>query len=317
MADDPYGPLKLFCGTAHPQLGEEIARHLGIPVSRALITRFADGEIYVRYEENARGVDAFVVQPTCHPVNENLMELLVMVDALRRASAGRITAVIPYYGYARKDKKDAPREPITGRLVADLLSTAGVDRVLTVDLHAGQIEGFFTIPVDHLRAMPLFADYLREKALDAGVVVAADDGAVKRSKQLADRLDLPLAIIFQRRVGKDVKEPVQIVGEVEGRTPVMIEDIIDTAGTLAGAVDVLMRHGARPEVYICATHPVLAGPAVERLSREEIREVIVTNTIPVPPDKRLPKMTVLSAAPLLAEAIRRIHLNQSVSMLFT
>ncbi len=317
MPDDAYGPLKLFCGTAHPQLGEEIARHLGVPLGRALITRFADGEIYVRYEENARGVDAFVLQPTCHPVNENLMELLIMVDALRRASAGRITAVIPYYGYARKDKKDAPREPITGRLVADLLSTAGVDRVLTVDLHAGQIEGFFTIPVDHLRAMPLFADYLREKALERGVVVAADDGAVKRSKQLADRLDLPLAIIFQRRVGKDVKEPVQIVGEVDGRTPVMIEDIIDTAGTLTGAVDVLMRHGARPEVYICATHPVLAGPAVERLSREEIREVIVTNTIPVLPDKRLPKMTVLSAAPLLAEAIRRIHLNQSVSMLFT
>jgi ribose-phosphate pyrophosphokinase len=317
MADDTYGPLKLFSGTAHPSLGEEIASYLGIPVSRAMITRFADGEIYVRFEENARGVDAFVVQPTCHPVNENLMELLIMVDALRRASAGRITAVIPYYGYARKDKKDAPREPITGRLVADLLSTAGVDRVLTVDLHAGQIEGFFTIPVDHLRAMPLFADYLREKSLQAGVVVAADDGAVKRSKQLADRLDLPLAIIFQRRVGKDVKEPVQIVGEVEGRTPVMIEDIIDTAGTLTGAVDVLLRHGARPEVYICATHPVLAGPAVERLSREEIREVIVTNTIPLRPDKRLPKMTVLSAAPLLAEAIRRIHLNQSVSMLFT
>ena len=317
MSDDAYGPLKLFCGTAHPQLGAEIAGYLGVPVSRALITRFADGEIYVRYEENARGVDAFVVQPTCHPVNENLMELLIMVDALRRASAGRITAVIPDYGYARKDKKDAPREPITGRLVADLLSTAGVDRVLTMDLHAGQIEGFFTIPVDHLRAMPLFADYLREKGLEAGVVVAADDGAVKRSKQLADRLDLPLAIIFQRRVGKDVKEPVQIVGEVEGRTPVMIEDIIDTAGTLAGAVEVLMRHGARPEVYVCATHPVLAGPAVERLSRTEIREVIVTNTIPVPPDRRLPKMTVLSAAPLLAEAIRRIHLNQSVSMLFT
>jgi ribose-phosphate pyrophosphokinase len=317
MADDTYGPLKLFSGTAHPSLGEEIASYLGIPVSRAMITRFADGEIYVRFEENARGVDAFVVQPTCHPVNENLMELLIMVDALRRASAGRITAVIPYYGYARKDKKDAPREPITGRLVADLLSTAGVDRVLTVDLHAGQIEGFFTIPVDHLRAMPLFADYLREKSLQAGVVVAADDGAVKRSKQLADRLDLPLAIIFQRRVGKDVKEPVQIVGEVEGRTPVMIEDIIDTAGTLTGAVDVLLRHGARPEVYICATHPVLAGPAVERLSREEIREVIVTNTIPLRPDKRLTKMTVLSAAPLLAEAIRRIHLNQSVSMLFT
>ncbi|MBI2123145.1 MAG: ribose-phosphate pyrophosphokinase, partial [Armatimonadetes bacterium] len=281
------------------------------------ITRFADGEIYVRFEENARGVDAFVVQQTCHPVNETLMELLIMLDALRRASAGRITAVMPYYGYARKDKKDAPREPITGRLVADLVISAGANRVLTVDLHAGQIEGFFNIPVDHLRAMPLFADYLREKDLRNAIVVAADDGAVKRSKQLADRLDLPLAIIFQRRVGADAKEPVEIVGDVEGMVPVMIEDVIDTAGTLSGAIDVLVRKGARPEVYICGTHAVFAGQARQRLDRPEIREVVVTNTVPLPPEKILPKVTVLSAAPLLAEAIRRIHLNQSVSMLFT
>lgn len=315
--DGAYGELKLFCGSANPPLGQEIARYLTVQLGRVSITRFADGEIYVRFEENARGVDAFVIQPTCHPVNEHLMELLIMTDALRRASAGRITAVVPYYGYARKDKKDAPREPITGRLVADLLVSAGVNRVLAIDLHAGQIEGFFSIPVDHLRAMPLFADYLRERNLRHGVVVAADDGAVKRSKQLADRLDLPLAIIFQRRVGKDAKEPIQIVGEVEEMTPIMIEDVIDTAGTLAGAVDVLMSKGARPEVYVCATHPVLAGPARQRLEREEIAEVVVTNTIPVPADKMLPKLTVLSAAPLLAEAIRRIHLNQSVSMLFT
>ena len=315
--DGAYGELKLFCGSANPHLGQEIAAYLSAHLGRVSITRFADGEIYVRFEENARGVDAFVIQPTCHPVNEHLMELLIMTDALRRASAGRITGVIPYYGYARKDKKDAPREPITGRLVADLLVTAGVNRVLAIDLHAGQIEGFFSIPVDHLRAMPLFADYLREKNLRNAVVVAADDGAVKRSKQLADRLDLPLAIIFQRRVGKDAKEPIQIVGEVDGMTPVMIEDVIDTAGTLGGAVDVLMRNGARSEVYICATHPVLAGPARQRLEREEIAEVIVTDTVPVSADKMLPKLTVLSAAPLLAEAIRRIHLNQSVSMLFT
>ncbi len=314
---DGYGELKLFCGTANPPLGEEIAGYLTMPLGRVNVTRFADGEIYVRYEENARGVDAFVLQPTCHPVNEHLMELLIMVDALRRASAGRITAVMPYYGYARKDKKDAPREPITGRLVADLLTTAGADRVLTVDLHAGQIEGFFNIPVDHLRALPLFADYLREKRLPTAVVVAADDGAVKRSKQLADRLDLPLAFIYQRRVGKDAKEPVEVVGDVEGRTPIMIEDIIDTAGTLTGAVDVLLRRGARPEVTICATHPVLAGPAVDRLARDEIREVVVTNTIPLPSGKQIPRLRVLSAAPLLAEAIRRIHQDQSVSMLFT
>lgn len=314
---DGYGELKLFCGTANPPLGEEIAGYLTMPLGRVNVTRFADGEIYVRYEENARGVDAFVLQPTCHPVNEHLMELLIMVDALRRASAGRITAVMPYYGYARKDKKDAPREPITGRLVADLLTTAGADRVLTVDLHAGQIEGFFNIPVDHLRALPLFADYLREKRLPTAVVVAADDGAVKRSKQLADRLDLPLAFIYQRRVGKDAKEPVEVVGDVEGRTPIMIEDIIDTAGTLTGAVDVLLRRGARPEVTICATHAVLAGPAVDRLARDEIREVVVTNTIPLPSGKQIPRLRVLSAAPLLAEAIRRIHQDQSVSMLFT
>ncbi len=317
MVDGGYGELKVFCGTANPRLGEEIGGYLHAPLGRVNITRFADGEIYVRFEENARGVDAFVLQPTCHPVNEHLMELLIMVDALRRASAGRITAVMPYYGYARKDKKDAPREPITGRLVADLLTTAGANRILTMDLHAGQIEGFFNIPVDHLRALPLFADYVREKNLPSAVVVAADDGAVKRSKQLADRLDLPLAIIFQRRVGKDAKEPVEVVGEVEGRTPIMIEDIIDTAGTLTGAVDVLMRRGARPQVYVCATHAVLAGPARERLARKEIQEVVVTNTIPLPPGPPLPKLTVLSAAPLLAEAIRRIHLDQSVSMLFT
>lgn len=316
--DDPYvGRLKLFCGTANPRLGEEIASYLGIPQGQRTITRFADGEIYVRFEENARGEDTFVIQPTCPPVNEHLMELLIMMDALRRASAGRITAVIPYYGYARKDKKDAPREPITGRLVADLLVTAGADRILTVDLHAGQIEGFFNIPVDHLRALPLFADYLREKNLEDGVLVASDEGAVKRSKQLADRLDLPLAIIFQRRVGRDMKEPMQIVGDVEGRIPIMIEDVISTAGTIYNAVDVLTRSGAQPEVYLCATHAILAGPALERLKREEIREVIVTNTIPVPPERMLEKFTVLSAAPLLAEAIRRIHMNQSVSILFT
>jgi ribose-phosphate pyrophosphokinase len=315
--DSTSGELKVFCGTSNRSLGEEIASYLSIELGRVNITRFADGEIYVRFEENARGVDAFVIQPVSHPVNEHLMELLIMLDALRRASAGRITAVVPYYGYARKDKKDAPREPITGRLVADLLTTSGANRVLTVDLHAGQIEGFFNIPVDHLRAMPLFADYLREKDLRSAVVVAADDGAVKRSKQLADRLDLPLAIIFQRRVGKDVKEPVQIVGDVDGRIPIMVEDVIDTAGTLLGAVDVLVAKGARPEVYICATHAVFAPPAVQRLSRDEIREVIVTNTVPIPAEKRMPKVTVLSAAPLLAEAIRRIHLNQSVSILFT
>ena len=317
MNGTAYGELKLFRGNSVPTLGQEIADYLRIPAGRVTLMRFADGEIYCRYEENARGEDAFLIQSTCHPVNEHLMELLIMVDALRRASAGRITAVIPYYGYGRKDKKDAPREPITGRLIADLLTTAGVNRVLTIDLHAGQIEGFFNIPVDHLRAMPLFADYLARKALSNAVVVAPDDGAVRRSKQLADRLDLPLAVIFQRRVAADTKELVEVVGEVEGRVPIMIEDIIDTAGTVNRAVDVLVSKGCVPEIYICATHPVFAGPALERLSRPEIREVIVTNTVPIPADGRTSKITLISAAPLLAEAIRRIHLNQSVSLLFT
>jgi ribose-phosphate pyrophosphokinase len=317
MNGTAYGELKLFCGTSVPSLGREIAEYLHAAPGRVTLMRFADGEIYCRYEENARGEDAFVIQSTCHPVNEHLMELLIMVDALRRASAGRITAVIPYFGYARKDKKDAPREPITGRLVADLMTTAGVNRVLTLDLHAGQVEGFFNIPVDHLRAMPLFADYLARKNLSNGVIVAADDGAVRRSKHLADRLDLPLAVIFQRRVGADVKEPIQVVGDVEGRVPIFIEDIIDTAGTLLRATDVLLAQGCAPEVYVCATHPVFAGPAFDRLSRPEIREVIVTNTIPIQADRQPSKITVLSAAPLLAEAIRRIHLNQSVSLLFT
>ena len=317
MSGTAYGELKIFCGSSIPTLGQEIASYLNASLGRVSIMRFADGETYCRYEENARCEDAFLIQSTCHPVNEHLMELLIMVDALRRASAGRITAVVPYYGYARKDKKDAPREPITGRLVADLLTTAGVNRVLTVDLHAGQVEGFFNIPVDHLRALPLFADYLARKRLKNGVVVAADDGAVRRSKHLADRLDLPLAVIFQRRVGADAKEPVQIVGDVQGRVPIIIEDIIDTAGTISQAADVLIGHGCTPEIYVCATHPVFAGPAPERLSRPEIREIVVTNTIPIPEARRPAKVTMLSAAPLLAEAIRRIHLNQSVSLLFT
>ncbi len=317
MEGTGYGELKLFGGNSVPTLGQEIAEYLHIPAGRVTLRRFADGEIYCRYEENARGEDAFLIQSTCHPVNEHLMELLIMVDALKRASAGRITAVVPYYGYGRKDKKDAPREPITGRLIADLLTTAGVNRVLTIDLHAGQIEGFFNIPVDHLRALPLFADYLARKGLANGVIVAPDDGAVRRSKKLADRLDLPLAVIFQRRVAADTKEPVQVVGEVEGRVPIMIEDIIDTAGTVNRAVDVLVAKGCVPEITVCATHPVFAGPALDRLSRPEIREVIVTNTVPIPADRRTSKITVLSAAPLLAEAIRRIHLNQSVSLLFT
>ncbi len=313
----PDVEMKVFCGTANRPLGEEVAAELGFPLGRVTIRRFEDGEIYARFEESVRGVDAFVIQPTCPPVNENLMELLVMVDALRRASAGRITAVVPYYGYARQDKKHAPREPITGRLVADLLQSAGVHRMLTLDLDADQIEGFFSIPVDHLRALPLFADYLAHTDLSRGVVVAPDDGAVKVAYRLAERLHLPLAVVFQRRLSSDVKSDVQVVGEVEDRVPILIDRIVSTATTIGSALDVLRAHGARPEAYVCATHAVLAGHAADALSRSDIREIVFTNSVPIPPEKRIANPHILSAAPLLARAMRSIHLNESVSTLFT
>lgn len=309
--------MKVFCGTANRVLGEAVAAELGLPPGRVTIRRFEDGEIYARFEESVRGVDAFVIQPTCPPVNENLMELLVMVDALRRASAGRITAVMPYYGYARQDKKHAPREPITGRLVADLLQSAGVHRVLALDLDADQIEGFFAIPVDHLRALPLFADYLSSKELAGGVVVAPDDGAVRIAYRLSERLRLPLAVVFQRRPGPDIKHAVQVVGEVEDRIPIIIDRIVSTGGTIVSALDALKQHGARPEAYVCATHAVLAGEAAQALCRDDIREIAFTNSIPIPPEKCFEKMRILSAAPLLAQAMRNIHLNESVSTLFT
>ena len=286
-------------------------------MGQVTIRRFEDGEIYARFEESVRGDDVFVIQPTCPPVNENLMELLVMVDALRRASAGRITAVIPYYGYARQDKKHAPREPITGRLVADLLQSAGVHRILALDLDADQIEGFFNIPVDHLRALPLFAAYLQEKALPPAVVVAPDDGAVKIAYRLAERLRLPLSVVFQRRLGPDAKQTVQVVGEVEGRIPILIDRILSTGGNIASALDALIGHGARPEAYVCATHAVLAGPVAKTLDRDDVQEFAFTNSIPIPPEMRTDRIRILSAAPLLARAMRNIHLNESVSTLFT
>ena len=293
-----------------------MASELELPLGRVTIQRFEDGEIYARFEESVRGEDTFVIQPTCPPVNENLMELLVMVDALRRASAGRITAVIPYYGYARQDKKHAPREPITGRLVADLLQSAGVHRILALDLDADQIEGFFNIPVDHLRALPLFAEYLQHQPIDPAVVVAPDDGAVKIAYRLAERLRLPLAVVFQRRPAPDVKQTVQVVGEVEGRIPILIDRIVSTGGTIASALDALTRHGARPEAYVCATHAVLVGSVAETLAREDVREFAFTNSIPLAPEVAGDRIRILSAAPLLARAMRNINLNQSVSTLF-
>ena len=288
-----------------------------MPLGRVTIQRFEDGEIYARFEESVRGNDTFIIQPTCPPVNENLMELLVMVDALRRASAGRITAVMPYYGYARQDKKHAPREPITGRLVADLLESAGVHRILALDLDADQIEGFFNIPVDHLRALPLFAEYLRDKALAPAVVVAPDDGAVKIAYRLSERLQLPLAVVFQRRWAPDATRSVQVVGDVEDRIPIIIDRIVSTGGTVSSALDAILQRSARPEAYVCATHAVLAGPVARTLQRADIREFAFTDSIPIAPELRLEKIQILSAAPLLARAMRSIHLNESVSTLFT
>jgi ribose-phosphate pyrophosphokinase len=308
--------MKIFCGTANRPLGEEIAAELGFPLGRVTIRRFEDGEIYARFDESVRGADTFVVQPTCPPVNENLMELLVMVDALRRASAGRITAVMPYYGYARQDKKHGPREPITGRLVADLLQGAGVERVLALDLDADQIEGFFSIPVDHLRGLALFAEYLRRRDLGRGVIVAPDDGAVKTAHRLAERLQLPLAVVFQRRV-EAVKQVVQVVGDVRGCVPVLIDRMITTGGTIRAALDAVVAAGALPEAYVCATHPVFVEGAGAALARPDIREVVVTNTIPLAPGMRIPQLVVLSAATLFAQAMRSIHRNESVSTLFT
>lgn len=310
------GQMKLFTGTANPALGQEVADFLGISLGGVHISRFASGEIYVRYEESVRGVDVFVMQPLAAPVNENLVELLIMIDALKRASAGRITAVIPYYGYARQEKKTAPREPITARMVADIITTVGADRILTMDLHAPAIQGFFNIPVDHMTALPMLAQYIRNKAIPNGVIIAPDAGIVKKAEKLATMLDLPLGVMYKRRPAHNVAETTFVIGEVSGARPIIIEDIIDTGGSVEQVVEALLARGALPEIYILATHGVLSPPAIERLNHPAIKEVVVTNTIAIPPERNLPKLKVLSVAPLLGDTIRRIHQNISVSALF-
>ena len=308
--------LKLFSGNANRELAEEIAKFLHVPLGDADVSRFSDGEVFVQVNENVRGMDVFVVQPTCPPVNDNMMELLIMIDALKRASARRITAVLPYYGYARQDRKVQPRVPITAKLVADLLEAAGVDRVLALDLHAGQIQGFFNIPVDHLFAgPPVIVDYLGKKGLKDPVIVSPDAGGVERARAIAKRLHAGLAIIDKRREGPNVATVMHLIGDVAGKEVVVIDDMIDTAGTLIQAVMALEREGAT-RILACGVHPVLSGPAIERIKASAIEEVVVTNTIPVPPDKRAARVTVLSVAPLLGEAIRRIHDEESVSTLF-
>jgi ribose-phosphate pyrophosphokinase len=307
--------LKLFSGNANRPLADEIAQYLHLPICDAEVTRFSDGEVFVHINENVRGADVFVIQPTCPPVNDTLMELLIMIDALKRASAHRITAVLPYYGYARQDRKVQPRVPISAKLVADLLEAAGVERVLALDLHAGQIQGFFNIPVDHLFAAPVIIDYLGKKDLQHPVIVAPDAGGVERARAIAKRLNAGLAIIDKRRDGYNVAVFMHLIGDVKGKDAVVIDDMIDTAGTLVQAVGALEREGAR-RILACGVHPVLSGPAIERIKASPLEEVVVTNTIPVPDIKREARITVLSVAPLLGEAIRRIHDEESVSTLF-
>jgi ribose-phosphate pyrophosphokinase len=311
-----YGPLKVFTGRAHPTLGHEICRILGEEPGHILLYNFSDGENYVQIDENVRGADVFLIQPTCPPVNDNLFELLVMLDAFKRSSAKRVTAVIPYYGYARQDRKDKPRVPITSKLVADLLSAAGADRILTMDLHASQIQGFFNIPVDHLFAAPVIIRHLKTLEMEDLTIVSPDAGGVERARAYAKRLGAALAIIDKRRVAANQAEVVHIIGEVEGRNIFIVDDIIDTAGTLIHTLKALLDRGAKSVSASC-THPVLSGPAIERLNTSEIRSVLVTNTMPTADkEAECARITTLSIAELLAEAIRRIHMEDSVSSLF-
>jgi ribose-phosphate pyrophosphokinase len=311
--DDKF---KIFCGTANEPLADEVCAFLGLTRGQAMITRFRDGEAYVQIQENVRGADVFVIQPTCRRVDEHLMELLLMIDALKRASARRITAVIPYFGYARQDRKDRPRVPISSKLVADLLTTAGTDRALVVDLHAPQLQGFFNIPVDHLFASPVLVDYFKRLNLPDLTVVSPDAGGVERARFFAKKMDSALAIVDKRRVEMNVAEVMHVIGDVKGRTCLLIDDLIDTAGTLVKTANALLESGA-VGVYACASHPVLSDPAVENLNKSPIIEVVVTNTIPLTAAaKREPKIKVLSIAGLIGRAIQSIHEETSVSKLF-
>jgi ribose-phosphate pyrophosphokinase len=307
--------LKLFTGNANIDLAREICAFLSIPLGTAVVKRFSDGEINVDIGENVRGADVFIVQPTCPPVNDHLVELLILMDALKRSSANRVTAVIPYYGYARQDRKVLPRAPITAKLVADMITAAGVSRILTMDLHAGQIQGFFNIPVDHLYAAPVMLEYIRENWDNDIVVVSPDAGGVERARAFAKRLNASLAIIDKRRGKANETKVMNIIGEVEGKTAVVLDDMVDTAGTLVQGAEALVESGVK-RVLACATHPVLSGPAIRRLEKSEIEQLVVTNTIPLGNKAACKKIQVLSVAPLLGEAIKRIHSNDSVSSLF-
>ncbi len=311
-----YDQLTIFGGNSNPELTRAICAYIDIPPGRIEVFKFSNENIFVRIGESVRENDVFVIQSFSSPVNESIMELLIIIDALKRASAGRITAVIPYYAYGRTDKKDQPRVPITARLIADMITVAGADRILTVDLHAGQIQGFFNIPVDEMTALPILARYFQEKRLENPVVVSPDLGNTKRARNFAEELDAPLAIIEKRRLGNDDRtEVLNLIGSVDDADVILIDDEIDTAGSITQAAELCIARGAR-SVYAACTHAVLSGPAVERLALSPIKEVVVTDTIPLPPHKRLDKITVLSVAPLLGESIQRIHTGASVSLAY-
>jgi ribose-phosphate pyrophosphokinase len=311
-----FQELKVFTGNAHPALAGDICQYLEKPLGQCEVFEFSNENIFVRFLENIRARDVYLVQPIASPVNTRLMELFVMIDAAKRASAGRITAVVPYYGYGRSDKKDQPRVPITARLIANFIETAGADRLLTVDLHAGQVQGFFNIPVDELTALSLLAQHFRDKNLPDLTVVATDVGDAKRAGHMADRLGVPIAIVEKKRIGnKEKVEALNIIGDVKGTNALIVDDEVDTAATLVATAEIVRRNGAK-EVYAGATHPILSGPAVERIEESPIKELVTTDSIPLTPEKLLPKMTVLSVAPLLGQAIQCIHTGQSVGALF-
>jgi len=308
--------LKVFSLNSNRALAEEIASNIGVSLGKCSVSTFSDGEIQINIEESIRGCDVFVIQSTSSPVNNYIMELLIMIDALKRASAKTINIVIPYYGYARQDRKARAREPITAKLVANLLETAGATRVISLDLHAPQIQGFFDIPIDHLMGVPILADYFAQKEFNEDIVIVSPDhGGVTRARKMAERLKAPIAIIDKRRPKPNVAEVMNIVGNIEGKIAILIDDIIDTAGTITLAANALVENGAK-EVYACCTHPVLSGPAIERISNSKIKELVVTNTIALPEEKRIDKIVQLSVASLLGEAIIRVYENQSVSTLF-
>ena len=309
------GELKVFCGNANIALAQAISNTLGLPVGRAEVSTFSDGEISVNIDETVRGVDVFIIQPTCPPVNHNLMEILIMIDAFKRASAGRITAVLPYYGYARQDRKAKARDPITAKLVADILTAAGANRVLTMDLHASQIQGYFDIPVDHLLGVPILARYFKEKRLSDVTIVSPDIGSVTRTRNFANHLNAPIAIVDKRRPKANVSEIMNVIGNIEGRNVILVDDLVDTAGTITQAANMLKEFGAK-EVYACCTHPILSGPALQRIKNSAIKELVVTDTVQLPKEKQNGKIKVISVAPVFSEAILRIHKNISVSKLF-